>query len=287
MKQGISLFSFSETTDVRWMFEHAKKAGYDGVEPVMSESGYLNPSTSEKDILAMKRMAEDLGLEIPSVGVWSLWENNLVSDQETIRNKAFSIVQKQIEAAHLLGADTILVVPGYVGCSFASKPEKIRYDVAYERSQNALSRLSRDAQQAGVAIGIENVWNRFLLSPLETRRFLDEIGSDYVGMYLDVGNVIYTGYPEQWIELLAGRIKKLHMSDYRFDQAGIGAFVDLFAGDVDFPAVAEAIAKIGYDDYLTLEMLPNYKQFPEVSLYADKYAMNKITELVAQAKAAL
>ena len=287
MKQGISLFSFSETTDVRWMFEHAKKAGYDGVEPVMSESGYLNPSTSEKDILAMKRMAEDLGLEIPSVGVWSLWENNLVSDQETIRNKAFSIVQKQIEAAHLLGADTILVVPGYVGCSFASKPEKIRYDVAYERSQNALSRLSQDAQQAGVSIGIENVWNRFLLSPLETRRFLDEIGSDYVGMYLDVGNVIYTGYPEQWIELLAGRIKKLHMSDYRFDQAGIGAFVDLFAGDVDFPAVAEAIAKIGYDDYLTLEILPNYKQFPEVSLYADKYAMNKITELVAQAKAAL
>lgn len=287
MKQGISLFSFSETTDVRWMFEHAKKAGYDGVEPVMSESGYLNPSTSEKDILAMKRMAEDMGLEIPSVGVWSLWENNLVSDRETVRDKAFSIVQKQIEAAHLLGADTILVVPGYVGCSFASKPEKIRYDVAYERSQNALSRLSRDARQAGVAIGIENVWNRFLLSPLETRRFLDEIGSDYVGMYLDVGNVIYTGYPEQWIELLAGRIKKLHMSDYRFDQAGIGAFVDLFAGDVDFPAVAEAIAKIGYDDYLTLEMLPNYKQFPEVSLYADKYAMDKIAGLVAQAQAAL
>lgn len=285
MKQGISLFSFSETTDVRWMFEHAQKAGYDGVEPVMSESGYLNPSTSQKEILAMRRMAEDLGLEIPSVGVWSLWENNLVSDQESIRNKAFSIVQKQIEAAHLLGADTILVVPGYVGCSFASKPEKIRYDIAYERSQDALSRLSRDAQQAGVAIGIENVWNRFLLSPLETRRFLDEIGSDCVGMYLDVGNVIYTGYPEQWIELLAGRIKKLHMSDYRFDQAGIGAFVDLFAGDVDFPAVAEAIAKIGYDDYITLEMLPNYKQFPEVSLYADKYAMDKIAELVTQAKA--
>ena len=284
MKQGISLFSFSETTDVRWMFEHAQKAGYDGVEPVMSESGYLNPSTSQKEILAMRRMAEDLGLEIPSVGVWSLWENNLVSDQESIRNKAFSIVQKQIEAAHLLGADTILVVPGYVGCSFASKPEKIRYDIAYERSQDALSRLSRDAQQAGVAIGIENVWNRFLLSPLEIRRFLDEIGSDCVGMYLDVGNVIYTGYPEQWIELLAGRIKKLHMSDYRFDQAGIGAFVDLFAGDVDFPAVAEAIAKIGYDDYITLEMLPNYKQFPEVSLYADKYAMDKIAELVTQAK---
>ena len=284
MKQGISLFSFTETTDVRWMFEHAQKAGYNGVEPVMSESGYLNPSTSEKEILSMRRMAEDLGLEIPSVGVWSLWENNLVSDSQAIRDKAFYIVQKQIEAARLLGADTILVVPGYVGCGFASKPEKIRYDIAYERSQQALSRLAVDAEQAGVAIGIENVWNKFLLSPLETAHFLDEIGSDYVGMYLDVGNVIYTGYPEQWLEILAKHIKKLHMSDYRFDQAGIGAFVDLFAGDVDFEAVAKAIAKIGYDDYITLEMLPNYKQFPEVSLYADKYAMDKISDLIAEAR---
>ena len=115
MKQGISLFSFSENTDVRWMFEHAKKAGYDGVEPVLSESGYLNPQTPEKDVLAMKRMADDMGLEIPSVGVWSLWQNNLVSDSEKTRKKAFGIVQKQIEAAYLLGAKTILVVPGYVG----------------------------------------------------------------------------------------------------------------------------------------------------------------------------
>ena len=95
-----------------------------------------------------------------------------------------------------------------------------------------------------------------------------------------MGNAVYIGYPEQWIEILGHRIKKLHMSDYRFDQAGIGAFVDLFAGDVDFPAVAKAIAGIGYDDYITLEMLPNYKQFPEVSLYADKYAMNKIIEMI-------
>ena len=284
MKQGVSLFSFTEDTDVRWMFEHVRKAGYQGVEPVMSENGYLNPSTTEREILEMRHMAQDMGLEIPSVGVWSLWETNLVSDSEATRKKAVYIVQKQIEAAHLMGADTILVVPGYVGCSFASKPEKIRYDIAYERSQQALSMLAKDAEQAKVSIGIENVWNRFLLSPLENARFLDEIGSDYVGMYLDVGNVIYTGYPEQWIEILGKRIKKLHMSDYRFDQAGIGAFVDLLAGDVDFPEVAKAIAKIGYNDYITLEMLPNYKQFPEVSLYADKYAMDKIQSLVEQAR---
>lgn len=285
MKQGISLFSFTDSTDVRWMFEHAKQAGYDGVELVMSESGYLNPFTPEREILAMRRMAEDMGLELPSVGVWSLWENNLVSDSPAVRQKAYDIVERQIEAAHLLGADTVLVVPGYVGCSFASKPEKIRYDAAYIRSQEALGRLSVQAEAAKVSIGIENVWNRFLLSPLETVRFLDEIGSPWVGMYLDVGNVVYIGYPEQWVELLSKHIKKLHMSDCRFDQAGIGAFVDLFAGDVDFPEVAKAIAAIGYDDYITLEMLPNYRQFPEVSLYADKYAMDRIVRMVCDARA--
>ena len=95
MKQGISLFSFSENTDVRWMFEHAKKAGYDGVEPVLSESGYLNPQTPEKDVLAMKRMADDMGLEIPSVGVWSLWQNNLVSDSERPGKKRLALYKSR------------------------------------------------------------------------------------------------------------------------------------------------------------------------------------------------
>ncbi len=280
MKQGVSLFSFEENADLQKVFASVNQAGYDGVEPVMSETGYLTPYTTEKEILAIGRMASDMGLSIPSVGVWSLWENNLVSDSEAIRQKAFSIVEKQIEAAHLLGADTILVVPGYVGCEFAKNPEKIRYDIAYERSQQALSRLEPQARAAGVAIGIENVWNRFLLSPLETARFLDEIGSEWVGMYLDVGNVLYIGYPEHWIELLGKHIKKLHLCDYRVGQAGIGAFVDLFAGNVDFKAVANAIAGIGYDDYITLEMLPNYKQFPEASLFSNKYAMDAIAQMI-------
>ena len=94
------------------------------------------------------------------------------------------------------------------------------------------------------------------------RRFLDEIGSPFVGAYFDVGNIVYVGYPDQWIEILGGRIKKLHFCDYRADQAGLGAFVDLLAGDVDFFAVMRAIRAVGYDDYATVEFLPNYKAFP-------------------------
>ena len=121
-------------------------------------------------------MAQDTGLEIPSVGVWSLWENNLVSNDPSIRQKAEDIIKKQIECAALMGADTILVVPGYVGCDFASKPERIRYDVAYERCVKAFRSLAPLAERAGVSIGIENVWNRFLLSPLEMKRLVQDPG---------------------------------------------------------------------------------------------------------------
>lgn len=280
MKKGYSMFSFTEDADVSQKFHLIKSAGYDGVEPVMSESGYLNQSTSEKDILAIRQIARDEGLEIPSVGVWSLWENNLVSDDVKIRSKAEDIIKKQIEIAALLGADTILVVPGYVGCDFASKPERIRYDIAYDRCRDAFARLAPEAEKANVHIGIENVWNRFLLSPLEMKRLLDEVGSDYVGAYFDVGNVIYTGYPEDWIRILGKKyVKKIHLSDYRRDQAGLGAFVDLFAGDVDFEEVAAALKEIGYNDYVTLEMLPNYKKQPDLSVWSGKHAVDLIAKM--------
>lgn len=280
LKTAYSFFSFPENADLQKAFECTAKAGYDGAEVIFGSTGYLTPETSEKEIMSIKKMAENNGLSIPSVGVWSLWENNLVSDNPTVRKKAEDIILKQINAAALLGAQSLLVVPGYVGCDFVQNPEKIRYDIAWERAQESFSKLAPVAQKAGVKIGIENVWNKFLLSPLEFIRFVDEINNDFFGIYFDVGNSLYVGYPEHWIELFAHRIVQIHLSDYRCSQAGLGAFVDLFAGDVDFPAVAQALSAIRYEGYLVLEMLPNYKQFPEVSCFSNKYAVDKIVEMI-------
>lgn len=282
MRTGFSFFSFDENVDVAWAMGHVKKAGYDGVELILGSHGYLREDSSERDILALKRLADDAGLDIPSVGVWSLWEHNLVSDSAATRDRARSIIEGQIAAAALLGARCILVVPGYVGCDFAPSPEVVDYDIAYDRAQGALSDLAELARDAQVKIGIENVWNRFLLSPIETARFVDEIGSPSLGVYLDVGNCVYTGYPEQWIKILGQRIIQIHLSDARRSCAGLGSFVDLFAGDVDFPKVCAALARIGYDDYLTLEMLPNYRQFPEHSCYSNKAAVDRIARIIAE-----
>ncbi len=277
MKQGVSFYTFDEKVNYREAMEQSKKAGYDGVELVVSETGELNMKTTEKEMRALRTMAEDMGLSVCSVGAWNLWSNNLVSDDKKIAEYAKDIIRQQLLSAAVCGADTILVVPGYVGTPFG--PGIVSYEVAYERSQEALRELSEYAAQLKVAIGVENVWNKFLLSPLEMKRFLDEINSDYVGAYFDVGNIIYIGYPDQWMRILGKRIKKLHFCDCRFDQAGLGMFVDLFEGDVDFEAVMHTAKEIGYDDWAIVEFLPNYKRFPYQSIINAKLSMDTIMNI--------
>jgi len=178
--------------------------------------------------------------------------------------------------ASWLGCDTILVVPGAVSVSFAPDLGVVSYDVAYSRALLSLKELAPFAESLKVSIGVENVWNNFLLSPLEMRDFIDEVGNPYVGSYFDVGNVLYSGYPEQWIKILGKRIKKVHFKDYKKAVGTLDGFVDLLAGDVNYPAVVGALNKIGYNDYVTAEMLPPYKCYPEQIIYNTSNSMNKI-----------
>ena len=277
MKTAVSFYTFDQNVNLREACEQAKKAGYDGVELCISETGELNMKTTEREMQEIRRMANDMGLEICSVGAWNMWEHNLAGNDETEAAYASDIAKKQVEAAHAFGADAVLIVPGWVGTPFASGV--VRYDEAYDNAQKRLSALAPFAEGAGVSLAVENVWNKFLLSPVELRRFLDDINSDYVGAYFDVGNIIYIGYPDQWIEILGERIKRLHFCDARFEQAGLGMFVDLFEGDVDFEAVMRAVKKVGYDKWDTVEFLPNYKRFPYQSIINARLSLQRILEL--------
>lgn len=277
MRTSVSFYTFDEKVNYKEAMEQSKKAGYDAVELVVSDTGELNMETTDKQIMQMRTMAEDFGLEISSVGAWNLWSNNLVSDDLKKANRAKDIIKKQLDTAQITGADTILVIPGWVGTPFSEGI--VPYDVAYERAQTALKELEPYAKSCHAAIGVENVWNKFLLSPLELKRFLDEIGSEYVGAYFDVGNVIYIGYPDQWIHILGKHIKKLHFCDCRFDSCGLSMFVDLLEGDVDFSSVMSSARDIGYDDYAVVEFLPNYKTFPYQSIINARLSLKSIMTL--------
>ncbi|MBR5543570.1 MAG: sugar phosphate isomerase/epimerase [Oscillospiraceae bacterium] len=275
MKKGISIWSFAEP-DIKKCFELAKDAGFDGVELALDAGGAITMETTKEKVMAIKKMAQEVGIELYSVASGLYWTYNYTSGDEAKRNRAKEITRKQLEVASWLGCDTILVVPGAVNVAFEQGGEVVEYDVAYERALSALRELAPYAEQLKVSIGVENVWNKFLLSPVEMAEFIDKVGSDYVGSYFDVGNVLYIGYPEHWIKVLGNRIKKVHFKDYRREAGSLCGFVDLLSGDVDYPAVMTAFGKIGYDGWATAEMIPPYANYPETIIYNTSNAMDKI-----------
>ncbi len=275
MKKGISIWSFAGGS-LEENFKLAKNAGFDGVEVALAEDGEINLNSTKEDLLKIKEQAKSAGIELYSVASGLYWKYSITSNCSNQREKAKLCVRKQLEVASILGCDTILVVPGAVSVSFSPELGVVDYDVAYERSLEAFKELAKDAEKLKVHIGLENVWNNFLLSPLEMRDFIDKIGSEYIGSYFDVGNVLYSGYPEQWVKILGKRIKKVHFKDYKKAVGSLDGFVDLLAGDVNYPNVMQAFKEVGYDDWVTGEMLPPYTYYPETILFNTSNSMNKI-----------
>jgi len=276
MKKGINIWSFPEGMGIEACIRLAAEAGFDGIELSLNEEGELGLACKDEEARRIRQTADEAGIEVSSLASGLYWSYSLTSENPQIREKAMSIVKRQLELASALGVDTILVVPGAVGVDFIPGSEVVAYDRAYDRALEAMASLSGIAQELGVAIGIENVWNKFLLSPLEMRQFIDAVGSPYVGSYFDVGNVLFSGYPEQWIRILGSRIKKVHFKDYRRNAGGLHGFVDLLAGDVDYPEVMRALREIGYDDYVTAEMIPPYTHHSATIIHNTSAAMDAI-----------
>ena len=275
MKKGINIWSFPQGT-IKQSLLLAKDAGFEGVELALNGEGELSMQSTESEIKEVKKIADDFGLSLYSLSCGLCWDYRLSDDDKAMREKAKDMIKKQLDTAKILGADTILVIPGVVNVEFSMPEKKVAYDVVYERALEGLNELKGYAEQLKVNIGLENVWNKFLLSPMEMRDFIDKVGSEYVGSYLDIGNTLYCSYPEDWVRILGSRIKKIHFKDYRVQAGGLHGFVDLLAGDVNYPEVVKALNEIGYDGWVSAEMIPNYKHHTDAIIYNTSYAMDRI-----------
>ena len=278
MKKGINIWSFKEGTSTKECITLAKEAGFEGIELALNETGDVSLESNEKDLLEIKKFAFESGIELPSLATGLYWSYPLTSENKAKRDKAKDIVKKQLETAAVLGANIILVVPGAVGVDFIPDAEVVSYDKAYDNALEALRELKAVAESYKVSIGIENVWNKFLLSPLEMRDFIDKIDSPFVGSYFDVGNVLYSGYPEQWIRILGSRIKSVHFKDFRRSVGTLSGFVDLLAGDVNYPEVMKAFKEINYTGYAIGEMIPNYTHHTNQIVFNTSNSMDRIFE---------
>ena len=265
MKKGINIWSFVGKSN-REAMKLAKDAGFEGIELALGTEGEITMTSTDEELLSLKAYAEELGIAIPSLSSGLCWTDSLTSDDPAQRERAHNMIVRQLYCAKMLGAETILIIPGSVSVEFVPEWPVVPYDVVYARALEAVKKLAPIAEAYGVQIGLENVWNKFLLSPMEMRNFIDEVGSDYVGSYFDVGNVVYSGYPEHWIRILGNRIKKVHFKDYRCNPGTLNAFVDLLSGDVNFPAVIQALKDVGYDGWITAEVCPPSKYCPLATL---------------------
>lgn len=243
-------------------FRRVKAMGFEGIELSFDADGPIGLASSAGDMAVLRRAAADAGLALTSLATGAFWTHNFGQDDPASRAAARKNTVKMLELGQALGVKAILVVPGAVDIFFQPDEPVLSYDVVMERVVEAISGLVPDCERTGVKIGMENVWNKFFMSPLEMRNVIDAIGSPFVGAYFDVGNVLRTGYPEQWIRILGSRIVAVHLKDYRLAVGTADGFVDLLEGDVDWPVVMSALQEIGYDGSLVAEMIPGYKFHP-------------------------
>lgn len=263
-----------------WMFEggleakkpiadamkEAKKLGFDAIELCIAQSGVLTEKTTQQQCKEIVEHARQVGIEIASVASGQSWFTSPTANSAKVRQQIVEFTKKTLQITKWLGTDAYLFVPGAVDVFFNPESEVIPYDICYKRAAEAVMKLVPTAEKVGVTICIENVWNKFLLSPLEMKCFIDSFQSKRVGTYFDVGNVLLTGYPDQWVKILGRRIKRVHIKDFKKSFGTAEGFVDLGDGDVDFAAVKKALKEIKYDGFVTAEMIPWSPGRPEKTI---------------------
>jgi hexulose-6-phosphate isomerase len=229
------------------LFAEAREHRFNGVEVAVGTSGLLTPDSTRPDCEALLRAADKAGLRISSLASGLGWQFPLTAEDPAVSRKAVDILCKSLQIAAWLKVDALLVVPGQLAALKGDVIDHVPYDVAMERIKEGVKRALPTAESVGVTMGIENVWNRLLLSPLEMRDFVDGFGSQRLGAYLDVGNMILFGYAEDWVRILGRRVCCVHFKDFKRAVGTLAGFCDLLEGDVNFPAVMRELRAVGYD----------------------------------------
>jgi len=222
-------------------FALAREVGFEAME--------VNTIDDPKQAEEIAKAAQAAKLPIHSVMNSEHWRSPLSSADPAVVDKSVKGMLTSISNAKLLGADTVLLVPAVVDATTG-------YKDAWDRSHKVIrERILPEAEKQGIIIGIEEVWNKFLLSPLEMNAYVDSFQSKWVQAYFDVGNIVFYAYPQDWIRTLGPRIKKVHLKDFRLDRKqGKFDFVNLGEGDIDWVEVRKALHDIGYDGYVTTEI---------------------------------
>jgi len=258
MKVGLS----GIITPADWTFEQLLKetaaAGYEALEVCLRDEGELSLQTSEGELGALAARARDAGIELASVCA-SVRNSpkDIMTNDCGIWKQSLDTIRRCLDATAALGVDTMLLTMGAL-------TDELYYNEAYANGLKALQLVAPHAEQIGVNIAVEYVWNKFLLSPMEFARFCDEVASPRVGLFFDTGNMVVFGFPQHWVRICGKHLMKVHFKDFK--RQGY-EWTPLLQGDVNFPAVMAELRKIGYDGALLSEVAPSIASLEDTAAH--------------------
>lgn len=242
---------FAPETDLPAMFRRAKAARFDAMELRLGVDIAMDATPAR--LAEIRVLARDSGISFTSLWVSQpLGQHPLNSPDAAVRAQGVADIRRATEIAAALNCGALLLVPGRVG---PVGGEFVGYEASWQRFTGELTKCLGAAASNKVLLTVENVWNKFLVSPLEMRAFVDQFNSPWLAAHFDMGNVMQYGFPEDWVRTLGPRIRRVHVKDYKLSaRAEQGRFVPLLEGDVNFAAVMKALVATGYSGFLSPEI---------------------------------
>jgi L-ribulose-5-phosphate 3-epimerase len=281
MKKSINqwAFPYPERMTLKDCLQLAKNAGFDGIELNYDLDNDLSPKAGQKELKAIRKMADDVGIAISGLCSFLFWPYPLSSNDMTKRSRGMELATKMVQAAGDLGVENLLVVPGAVHIPWRTDHDPVPNDICDRRAREAVGKVLPLAEKLGVSLNIENIFfNGYLMTPAEMNAFVDSFNSKHVQVHFDTGNIMMFQFPEHWISILGKRIKNVHFKEWtkKGTDYSLESFRTLLDGTTNWPAVMEALDKFGYGGYVTFEYFHPFPHYPEALIYQTSDALDRI-----------
>lgn len=275
-------FPYPEKMSLEQCLTLAKAAGFDGIELNYDLDNDLSPKSGEREYTAIRQLAEKIGIRISGICSFLFWPYPFTSHDPAKRARALELAGLIAQAAHHLGTDNVLVVPGAVHIPWRMDYEPVANDLCLKRAREAVGTLIPQAERLKVNLNMENIFfNGFLMTPMEMNDFVDSFHSDRVHVHFDTGNIMQYQFPEHWIPILGKRIRNVHLKEFtkKGTDSSLESFRPLLDGTTNWPAVLEAFEQVGYQGYLTFEYFHPYQHWPEALVYQTADSLDRMLGL--------
>ena len=272
-------FPYPDKMNLRECLQLAKDAGFDGIELNYDLDHDLSPKSGAAEYKAIRKMADEIGIQISGLCSFLFWPYPLTSNDVAKREKGIELAGKIAQAAHDLGVENVLVVPGAVHIPWRTDHEPVPNDVCERRAREAVGRLATQAEKLKVSLNMENIFfNGFLMTPMEMNAFVDSFGSERIRVHFDTGNISMFQHAEHWVPILGNRTKNIHLKEFtkKGTDYSLETFRPLLDGTTNWPAVTEALATVGYKGFVTFEYFHPYPWYPEALIYQTSDSLDRI-----------